>query len=745
MLLRFVSIWLCIVPLMLSSGNGLPSQQITPNRGFIDMKPGTLKAGDSFDRFGGKIDPVTGKFVDTGRFVAPFGADFGGRALPQTHLDGDPVTGEKPEFKGYKILKDIPVTEGDAIPWFGQPGGGKQYELPKGGIEKLIADGYIVEITAPNLHGKTEGGDGNTNDTNNVDGGDVTTNDTNNTDGGGMRGPEVYPTAPVGERVMDMTPAEIAQAVQDAAGRKGRLPEGAKVTPTTTPGTFTMSFPDPANPKKTKSIELVVNTDFDPKKANTGHGKDQGAAMNTITVKDGKITATVELGSNHSKADADKMMVHELGEIADIVAQIETRKAEDAKNGTTTSDADLQKLISEQQQASVFKDGGSANEADMTAHDRAVIAEINALAENARNATDAAEAKAANDKLRKLSESMGIQGLNDPRIALIEKTTGRLNGEQLAALAGMRETPPGYRWVRNSDGTLTVENLPGNDGGVMEYDSIKGEFIPKPGTKPITHPAKKTADPFGFGDQSSNMNTRKGYQEASIPRSQVVDTPVKLDPKRQAAFERIKKRLADAEIPINLKTDEGPHKAGDVLTQLEAARKLAQAERDKHAEGTDEYKNAQQAVVEISEQIGEVSSMAIVEGKIEGAEELHSSIPGNGKSGQFDLVYRGPDGTIYIIEAKGGDAGLGTKTVIDPATGEEMVLQQGSPEYRDAILKIMEKQAEATGDEKLLETVEAIRAAANSDKLQYLLGSQKVGDDGQISSDFTLNKFNNKR
>ena len=88
---------------------------------------------------------------------------------------------------------------------------------------------------------------------------------------------------------------------------------------------------------------------------------------------------------------------------------------------------------------------------------------------------------------------------------------------------------------------------------------------------------------------------------------------------------------------------------------------------------------------------------------------------------------------------------MGTKTVIDPATGEEMVLQQGSPEYRDAILKIMEKQAEATGDEKLLETVEAIRAAANSDKLQYLLGSQKVGDDGQISSDFTLNKFNNKR
>ena len=196
-----------------------------PNRGFIDMKPGTLKAGDSFDRFGGKIDPVTGQFVDTGRFVAPFGADFGGRALPQATLDGDPVTGDKPEFKGYKILKDIPVTEGDAIPWFGQPGGGKQYELHPGGIDKLIADGYIVEITAPNLHGKTEGGDGTTNDTNKTDGGDVTTNDTNNTDGGGMRGPEVYPTAPVGERVMDMTPAEVNTSIISAVGRKGSLPK----------------------------------------------------------------------------------------------------------------------------------------------------------------------------------------------------------------------------------------------------------------------------------------------------------------------------------------------------------------------------------------------------------------------------------------------------------------------------------------------------------------------------------------
>jgi hypothetical protein len=52
--------------------------------------------------------------------------------------------------------------------------------------------------------------------------------------------------------------------------------------------------------------------------------------------------------------------------------------------------------------------------------------------------------------------------------------------------------------------------------------------------------------------------------------------------------------------------------------------------------------------------------MAAIEGMIPGAEQLPSALPGDGKQGQFDLVYRGPDGTIYIVEAKGGSAELGT-------------------------------------------------------------------------------------
>ncbi|MEY3444256.1 MAG: hypothetical protein RLZZ519_2537 [Bacteroidota bacterium] len=53
----------------------------------------------------------------------------------------------------------------------------------------------------------------------------------------------------------------------------------------------------------------------------------------------------------------------------------------------------------------------------------------------------------------------------------------------------------------------------------------------------------------------------------------------------------------------------------------------------------------------LSEQIGKVASMAAIEGMIPGAEQLPSELPGDGKQGQFDLVSRGPDGTIYIVEA----------------------------------------------------------------------------------------------
>lgn len=109
-----------------------------PNRGAVSSSTTTLKENTTFDRYGGYNDPATGEFVDKGTFVAPDQVPFEQRALPDETL-------QKPKTV-YKVLKDIPgVKEGEAIPWFEQPGMGKQYELPMS-IKDLIKHGYIEKV-----------------------------------------------------------------------------------------------------------------------------------------------------------------------------------------------------------------------------------------------------------------------------------------------------------------------------------------------------------------------------------------------------------------------------------------------------------------------------------------------------------------------------------------------------------------------------------------------------------------------
>ncbi len=105
-----------------------------PNRGFIEMGETTLKKGSFIDRYGGRFE--SGKFVDNGTFAAPENIPFGQRALPQDYLNNK-------EYRAYEIIKDIPnVKQGKTIPWFGQKGGGIQYEFEYT-IEELIQGKYI--------------------------------------------------------------------------------------------------------------------------------------------------------------------------------------------------------------------------------------------------------------------------------------------------------------------------------------------------------------------------------------------------------------------------------------------------------------------------------------------------------------------------------------------------------------------------------------------------------------------------
>lgn len=109
-----------------------------PNRGFIEFISEPLAVEKEIDRYGGYIDNTTGQFIDKGTFASPKGTSFESRALPAETIN-------KP-YKKYKVIKEIPdVKKGSAIPWFNQPGMGTQYELPKG-INKLLEEGYIIEI-----------------------------------------------------------------------------------------------------------------------------------------------------------------------------------------------------------------------------------------------------------------------------------------------------------------------------------------------------------------------------------------------------------------------------------------------------------------------------------------------------------------------------------------------------------------------------------------------------------------------
>ncbi|MEJ5049597.1 glycohydrolase toxin TNT-related protein [Chryseobacterium culicis] len=108
-----------------------------PNRGATSTLEVTLKEGSIFDRYGGWIDE-NGVFQDRGTFAGKDGTPYTDRALPKGT--------DSKTYTRYKVLKDITqVSEGEIIPWFGEKGGGIQYELPAS-INDLIKEGYIKPI-----------------------------------------------------------------------------------------------------------------------------------------------------------------------------------------------------------------------------------------------------------------------------------------------------------------------------------------------------------------------------------------------------------------------------------------------------------------------------------------------------------------------------------------------------------------------------------------------------------------------
>jgi filamentous hemagglutinin len=117
------------------NSNGRPLYP--PNNGAV---PGTilqetLPVGTELDRYGG-----TG---DDSSFLAPAGTPIAERALlPSTNTE---------IINSYVVLKPLPVQASETAPWFGEPGGGTQYQTTVGStgmtIKQLVDAGYLGEVT----------------------------------------------------------------------------------------------------------------------------------------------------------------------------------------------------------------------------------------------------------------------------------------------------------------------------------------------------------------------------------------------------------------------------------------------------------------------------------------------------------------------------------------------------------------------------------------------------------------------
>ena len=85
-----------------------------------------LMPGAKIDRYGG----------DQGYFFSEPGTPISSRSLPPNNSG---------VLNQFEVLKPIPVQKSTIAPWFGQPGGGVQYQTPVP-VKVLIDKGFIIKF-----------------------------------------------------------------------------------------------------------------------------------------------------------------------------------------------------------------------------------------------------------------------------------------------------------------------------------------------------------------------------------------------------------------------------------------------------------------------------------------------------------------------------------------------------------------------------------------------------------------------
>lgn len=124
--------------------NGQGGWRYPPLDGYVigpDYRPvmwtGILGPGTLIDRFGG----------ERGTFLAPDEEAYALRAIPPSNLD-DALAPAGCNYHVYEVLRPFMIDSGPIAAWFGQPGGGMQYQLVAGLLPEhpaSVSVGWMVD------------------------------------------------------------------------------------------------------------------------------------------------------------------------------------------------------------------------------------------------------------------------------------------------------------------------------------------------------------------------------------------------------------------------------------------------------------------------------------------------------------------------------------------------------------------------------------------------------------------------
>ncbi|MGW4648546.1 toxin glutamine deamidase domain-containing protein, partial [Kitasatospora sp. NPDC004289] len=229
-------------------------------------------------------------------------------------------------------------------------------------------------------------------------------------------------------------------------------------------------------------------------------------------------------------------------------------------------------------------------------------------------------------------------------------------------------------------------------------EEVDGVRLPQLKPDP-DNPGKWTADTV---EALKSTYMYRGMEVFGDPSTLLDGNETKLD----EAVEKRRKALDDAKVAReNLKAADAAAKADPSPENLQALEDAENARSATIAETTDK-----------GEELGESAAMLhAIPDNFPGAEP--AGVWGKGNN-RFDQVWKLPDGSYVVVEAKAPTGKIGDRASLEDSPSKGRQVEQGHPDYFDAILAQMDKRA--TAEPENAELAEDLRDAWAQKKVIYV-------------------------